>query len=1018
MPTDGSRSRLLYALFLLSGAAGLIYQVVWSRLFHELFGITVYAVTTVLATFLGGLALGGWWLGRAVDRRSDPLRFYGLLELGIAVSAVVGTLVLRALDPLHVAAANRLAPDSPALVLVRLLLASIVVLPCTILMGGTLPAMTRVFVGRIREIGRELSALYALNTLGAVAGTLAAGFVLIRWLGLHGTLLVGVVTNLVVGVLALALAKRKPARRADVLPGEAEVRPPPESRDRGRGLLIVAALSGFVSLGLEVLWTRMLILRIGTTTYAFVTVLASFLVGIALGSFVARGLAGRIVRPRIWFGWAQVGIAASSLATLPILGSGTVQGWLTGHGADWILLIVLRFGVSFAVMLVPATLIGMTFPLAGRIWTREIGRLGREVGQVYGANTLGNVVGAVASGFALLPLLGLQRSIVALAALNLVNAGWGLAPGRERRTMVRSVPIAAGIAACVLLATLWRPAPFAAWDERPGDETLYYEEGVVATVKVVASAGDRRWMAVDGITIGQSSGGVDAKQQALAHLPFLLMPEAPPRSLLSIGLGTGVLIGEVVRHPAVDRVWCLEISPAVVRGAKLFGESNGGVLDSPKASVITDDGVIFLRRSSDRYDAIVSDAKSRRAHAGNSLFFSEDYYRLCREHLDTAGLMVQWVPLDMPHSEMRVILRTFSGIFPHVYVWVAPTSSAFLVGTNEPLTVDLDHVGRMLADPVTAHLARYGWSDAAGFAALLTVDRDDLLDRIGERGPVNTLERPILEFYSPRAYAIPPSTHRADNLELLMPSGVAMPEDVRLRGETTPLRAAREGTLLFLRASSMLERREPELAERAIPLLVEALDVAPDHGVLRHAALGALDAACRLAPASAVAQRTFGALLRSQGRVAEAEPRLRRAVELDPADARAQRELGVAVASRGDLSSAERYLRRAAVLAPDDAPVLADLARVVLQQGRHHEALELFEKADRLRPDTPEILEGMARAVMPDDPARAVRLAERAAELTGYRRAYVIATLSDALAAAGEGERADRLVPEAGKPLD
>jgi tetratricopeptide (TPR) repeat protein len=245
-----------------------------------------------------------------------------------------------------------------------------------------------------------------------------------------------------------------------------------------------------------------------------------------------------------------------------------------------------------------------------------------------------------------------------------------------------------------------------------------------------------------------------------------------------------------------------------------------------------------------------------------------------------------------------------------------------------------------------------------------------------------------------------------------------MPEDVRLRGETTPLRAAREGTLLFLRASSMLERREPELAERAIPLLVEALDVAPDHGVLRHAALGALDAACRLAPASAVAQRTFGALLRSQGRVAEAEPRLRRAVELDPADARAQRELGVAVASRGDLSSAERYLRRAAVLAPDDAPVLADLARVVLQQGRHHEALELFEKADRLRPDTPEILEGMARAVMPDDPARAVRLAERAAELTGYRRAYVIATLSDALAAAGEGERADRLVPEAGKPLD
>src|SRR5438477_273644 len=579
------RLRAIYGLFLVSGAAGLIYEVVWARLLKEVFGVTAYAVATVLAAYLGGLALGAWLLGSRVDRQTHPLRFYGFLELGIAATALLGALLLRFLEPLHDAAAIRLSPGSPMLLLIRVLLASLVVLPPTFLMGGTLPAVTRAVVADLRNVGRDLSLLYALNTGGAVAGTLVAGFVLIRALGVHPTLWLAAAANVLVGAAALALAARA---EPDVPASEERA---PSGHGENAGLLVAVALSGVVTLALEVIWTRLLILIVGSSTHAFVTMLAAFL---------------------------------------------------------------------------------------------------------------------------LLPLAGMQRGIVLTSTASVVAAAWAFFPSRGKQLVwLRTAPALAAALLWAGLLVSWHPRPFVSIEEGPADPVRFYEEGLVSTVKVIQRAADARQlvMLVDGVRIGQSSAGIDNKQQVLAHLPFLLRPGRPPTRVLTIGLGTGIVTGEVTRHPGVEEIDSVELSSSVIEGAKQFAPYNGDVLHNPKVRVIEDDGINFLKRTPRRYDAIISDGKSRLGQAGNALFYARDYYQSARRHLLPAGLMIQWMPLEEVAEDLRTIVRTFMGVFPCAYLFVAH-DSYFLVGMEEPLALEVAELQRELHAPAVADLRRYGWRDA------------------------------------------------------------------------------------------------------------------------------------------------------------------------------------------------------------------------------------------------------------------------------------------------------------------
>ena len=1036
----GRRQLAAYTAFFLSGAAGLVYQVVWSRLLNEVFGISAHAVTAVLATYLGGLALGSWLLGRVADRYDPPLRLYGFLEIGIGATALAGAWLVRALDPVHAWAAARLAPDSVALLGFRVLLASAIVLPPTFLMGATLPAMTRAFVDRVGKVGRELALLYALNTAGAVAGSVAAGFALIRAIGLHPTLWLAVAVNVLVGAAALLLS------RTTQLPSDDRMPVPEESRapDRVRGdrwLLVAMALSGFASLSLEVIWTRMLVLVVGTSTYAFVTMLSSFLVGIALGSCVARPVVDRIANPRRAFGWLQAAIAASTLATLPLVRIVIADGlgWVSALESRWLGVTAAQFALCFLVMIVPTTLIGTTFPLAARIWARDVATLGGRLGQVYGANTLGNILGALAGGFLLLPALGMQRSVALLVLANLAAAACALLPGREEwrrpRALLRSLPVLGGLWTCALLFALWRPGPLPETGGGRLDPLRFYREGLVSTVSVFQRADDGRQlvMKVDGVTIGQSSTGVDKKQQFLAHLPFLLEPR-PLHDVLSIGLGTGILVGEVAKHPGVERVECVELSPSVIEGARLFTQHNGGILDDPRARIVNDDGVAFLRRSRASYDAIISDGKSRAGHAGNAVFYSEDYYLSARDHLAGDGVMAQWVPLDVTPDDLKTIVRTFTSVFPHSYLWLGPRS-CFLVGLKKPLLLDLAHMQRVLDEPAAAGLRRHGWHDAAELAASLLADGSALARWAGE-GPRNSLEHPVLEFYALRD--APREEDRvATNLAELAGLRRQGLRDVRVTGADERVAATARAVGLLLDGLVLLAREDGS----GVPLLEKALAQAPSSAGMLHqtaaealfelgrsndvrgrtAAAAELYTAASLAwPEFAEAHVNLGRLAALRGQRDEAKGQFLRALEINPLSGTAHRMVGELL-SESDPAGAIPHLREAVRIAPATAELHEELGISLAMTTHVDEALVEFREALRLAPDWPAALDRVALilATHPEprvrDPGEAVRLARRAMELTDGKDPMTLEVVAAAFASAGrfaEAEGSERKVLE------
>jgi spermidine synthase len=1033
-----SRSTALNGVFFLSGAAGLVYQVVWSRLLNELFGVSAYAVTAVLATYLGGLALGSWKLGPLVDRSSRPLRIYGLLEIGIGVSALAGTWLVRALDPIHAWAASRLSPASVALLVIRMALASAVVLPPTVLMGATLPAMSRALVRSLSRVGREVAFLYAINTAGAVAGSLAAGFVLIRALGVHPTLWVAVGVNVAVGVIAVAMSRAADAADGPPEPHAARDPDGPGPSTSGTWLLWAMALSGFASLSLEVIWTRMLVLVLGTNTYAFVTMLSSFLVGIALGSLLSRRLVDRLVNRRRAFGWLQLAIAATTLATVPLVRAVLSGGrsWFPALDSSWTSAVLGQFGLSFLVMLVPTTLIGATFPLAARIWARDIATLGGRLGQVYGANTFGNILGALAGGFVILPRFGMQRGIALLVLANLAAAACALLRFDEGwwrpRSMLRVAPISAGLWTCVVLLVMWRPGPLPQAAGERLDPVRFYREGLVSTVSVFQRASDGRQlvMSVDGVQIGQTAAGVDRKQKFLAHIPFLLEPR-PLRNVLSVGLGTGILIGEVARHPGVERIECVELSPSVIEGARLFTEYNGGILDDPRTRIVNDDGISYLRRSRETYDAIISDGKSRSGHAGNAVFYSEDYYLSARDHLAEHGVMAQWVPLDVTLEDLQIIVRTFSSVFEHAYLWLGPRS-CFLVGMKHPLALDLEAVQRALDAPATAALRQHGWTDAAELAGTLLADGADLRRWAGA-GPLNSLERPVLEFYP--FHDAPAGDERlASNLQSLTSLRPDRQDPLVASSDERVAAEARSARALLVGLVSLA--RDEAWGARATTL---AIAQAPARGVLHQVAAEALfdlarslDLRGNAAEATAVyeeAVRTWpdlaegwvnlGRLAGMLGRRAESEAYLRRALATNPLSSSAHEMLGRLRSEAGDGTDAVRHLREAIRISPLDAEKHESLGLSLAMTQKPNCALTQFREALRLAPDWPEALERVALllATHPDSrsrqPAEGLRLATRAVALTSEKDPMALEVQAAAFASNGrfaEAEGAERKV--------
>jgi len=968
---------LIHALFLLSGGTALVYQVTWVRNLSLIFGASHQATSIVLASFMAGLAVGGAAAGRRAGSVARPLRAYGLLEVGIAIFALALPALLAGVDAAYVAAARSAGEVTAPIVLMRIALAfSVLALP-TFLMGATLPLLVQFSVHREAELGSRLAWLYGINTLGAAAGAIAAGFLLIPALGVWHTQLVAVAINLAIGAVAVALDARlrggavsaSPPARAPV----AEASAAPADPLALRLAFLGTAVAGACALALEVLWTRGIAIAVGGTVYSFTVMLAAFLIGIWIGSWLHAALPLRRIDEAAQMGAVMLAIGVTSWATsmlIPHLPQLMVEinfelfGDLQRVRPGTVLL------VAFSVMLLPCIFMGFAFPLAGRARARLRAGTGAPVGDTLSLNTLGSIAGSLLAGFVLIPRMGLQDGMLLAGAL---DAAWGtlvigaVLAGRRVRTrpavLAAAGVAAAGVLAVPLLVPPWSVDVLGAFAStqirryvQAGGRVdvaaalrdyrvLYFAEGSTSTISVAEWRGHRTIL-VNGRTEASDFLPDLQVEYLLGHVPMLLHPD--PRSALVIGLGAGVTLGSVAAHEDVERITLVEIEPVVQGGTRRFSDLNDAALDDPRLEIVFQDGRNFLKTTPRRFDVITSDPIYP-WNAGSGYLYTTEYYQLAAERLTDGGVMCQWWPAsDLSNDDFRALVRTFATAFPHTTLWQT-TYDVILIGSNRPIRVDLDALARRLAEPrVARQLGRVGLDSPLPFLAEFALD-DAGVRSYAEGAPLNTDDNLYLEFWSPLAIGsrgapfnvLSIDEHRVNPIAIVAgtePFFAGREEATRALAEVQ--RAKQAITHIYYGARTERFARESlgDSTRRLRRLLRELPDYAP----------------ARVQLANTLVQIAVRKL--EQRRWEDAARAAREALELAD-DARAHHALGTALVGLGRDDEAIPELESALRMRPWYWLGYSDLARAYRRAGRNDDAIRTLREGLGVEPDDPALAE-------------------------------------------------------------
>lgn len=746
-----ARLRVLAALFCLSGASALVYQVLWLRLLGLVFGVTVYAASTVWAAFMAGLALGSLFGGRLADRAGRPLVWLALAEALVAVTALATPLALDSLHRLYGVLVPWADRSLATLTLVRLVLSSLVLVVPASLMGATLPLALKAACLDGSRAGTAAAVLYASNTGGAIAGTLAAGLLLIPRFGISRSFLAAALANIVVAVGVLLVGRRSCA--PEERPHQAHTNPEPgpvatvTGTRRAVALLVLAvfAVSGFVSLALEVVWFRVLTLFLRPTVYGYALMLASVLGGIAIGSALAS-MALRRRAGRDWtlaLGWLEGLVATAAVLSFAVLPAVPAMVDAVGPAVGALIGPYLAYQaiVSAAVILPAMVLFGLAYPIGLHLWIAA-GRdedLGRLAGRFNAANVAGAIAGSLGAGFVLLPWLGSLQTVHVISALTVMSAlallGVSPAPGRTR-------VVAAGVLSGLWAVAVWgTPDPFAAFlaQRYPRQAVVWQREAVQATVSVHEEQPGHYTLNVSGNHQASTSGSMPWVHQRIGNLPMAVHPEA--RTALVVGLGGGATAGAVAQHTGVT-VDVVELSREVAEAARLyFGPVNYGALDQPNVRVRVDDGRNFLLLNRQRFDVITADVILP-IHAGSGNLYSREYFTLARQALGPGGLAMQWVAGT--DEEYRLIARTFLSVFPETTVW---SDGSLLLGSVNPLELRREDFTWKLATPGRREmLASLGVARFEDLLALYKAGPQELRQFVGE-GPILTDDRPMVEYF-------------------------------------------------------------------------------------------------------------------------------------------------------------------------------------------------------------------------------------------------------------------------------
>ena len=729
------------ACFVLSGFAALLYQTAWMRQFSLVFGTSELAVAAVLSAYMGGLSLGAIVAARYVHLVTRPVLFYGVLEAGIAISAlaVPWLLKLASLFYLGLFGGQPEPVDASGLgqSFFYLLIAFVVLSIPTTFMGATLPLLTKYVVQRKEQIGTRVGLLYATNTLGAIGGTLVAGFLLLPWLGLNGTVVFGVVVNLLVFIIAALIAKaigdHSQLNQEDVegsSSGDSKASALEDIGDRLSGaesaknrlwILPLILISGANSFVYEVLWTRLLGHILGGSITAFATMLAGFLSGIALGSAIAARFASSRERATFWFVVVQVGIAFTSIFIYQILP--LVVPETPGLKGNVLLAIL---------VLLPATIfIGATFPLAVRILATSQFDAAASSAKIYSWNTVGAIAGATLAAFFLIPALKYEGAIRFAVLLNLfIAVAAALLIGRQNRSLVVGAMIVS-----LGVGLFYRPEmPGAILRSSPvfvqnGGEIRFYEVGRSATVLVVEENGFLN-LRTNGLPEASASlkGAPPAKnnQQLLSTMPVLARPDV--ETMLIVGLGAGIALEGV--PASVDEVDVIELEPQVVEANRFYGaERAKDPLIDPRFNLVINDARSAMTLTSKRYDAIVSQP-SHPWTAGASHLYTREFMQLAKDHLNEGGVYLQWMNTQfVDEFLLRSLCATMLDVYSHVRIYQWNSEALFFLGSEEPLDVEenIALTGRPLSDDPLGYLEK-GVGSVEDVIAALTLDQKNLVE--------------------------------------------------------------------------------------------------------------------------------------------------------------------------------------------------------------------------------------------------------------------------------------------------
>ncbi len=802
--------RLIAICFLLSGATALVYEVLWARMLGLVLGATSVAISAVLAAFMGGLALGSAVAARLINRVWRPVRTYAVIEMTIGFYALLVPILFVAVDRAHAAVWQSLHPGSFSSALLRFVMAALVLVVPTSLMGATLPVLVAAVRRGNDHRAAAVAKLYTLNLAGAIIGTVLAGFFFLPGFGVRITIWIAAAVNLLIGVAAFLFDRKQSSlaratfdaryanqfSQTEYSSTHDEVHLP----GRRRFWFLCAFASGLITIGMQIVWSRVLTMIIGSSTYAFTIVLALFLIGLAVGAWIVSSMIQTdLVALRRTVLIVQLLTAAMlffSLRLTSAVPSLLVQTGFRLAVNSWIGLLLLQIAASSLLILVPAILMGMIMPIvltwAGEV-TDEVAKKrslsAKLVGQSYAVNTVGAIVGAILAAFVLVPMTSTRFAVYCMASVCVGIAGLSSQPRRQTidRAVGRSLSIGLAFVVIVGMLFIWprlnlnalsvgaydsfvrvlakaRGDVESRTDQASDHQLLMYQEGRTATVSV------RRDWGITSVAINGRTNASDADdmptQVMLGQLGVLTAPRLG--NALIVGFATGVTAGSVLQSP-METIECVEIEPAAIASSRFFEHVNNHPLGDQRLRIIVDDARTYLRVNATNYDLIISEP-SHPWVPGVANLFTREFFTLGRDRLRDDGVFVQWLQIyQLSPENLKSVLATFHQVFPHMAVFriqgAAKGKDLILIGSREP--IGLDRISDRLKDArVAADLKRISLSSSEELMAWFVCDETRLGPAIAG-AVINTDDNMHVETVAPREAFRPSSEKNGAWLESL-----------------------------------------------------------------------------------------------------------------------------------------------------------------------------------------------------------------------------------------------------------